>query len=117
MKHAEFAYWLQGFFELSDLEGNVSISAKQAESISRHALLAKEVEGEFNSLEAFTYGALVASKGLDFVQSDVVKSIRTQLADLFKHVIDSSYENQVDLNKIHHEFPPPPSSSGTVFRC
>ena len=142
MKSTDFAYWLQGFFELSHLTEaprplELVLQKNHYECIQDHINLVKTYEGEkvlpfVHWLEGFIAGYLVSSTTDDsntgYKQAvNTTKEIQTRLGNLFAHEIDPSYgkekEKQEALNKAHNgpevrpHRPHSGGSSGITYRC
>ena len=108
MTPRDFAYWLQGFFELqSDPKQN--LTPKQVQTINSHIALVNE-EGGANYL-TMTIGALLAGSEAGGLSNTA--PIRAVLSAHFEHVIDpQSKGEQSHLNSIHNGGGP-----GPVTRC
>ncbi len=111
MKAAEFAYWLQGYFEIKG--GDAPLSNAQAQQILEKV---KSVKAENNPVEAQANSFSDYAKGLLFPvtledQSDkflasVTKELKTKLNDLFVHAIDPSLPgDQSVLRQAHRPRP------------
>ena len=117
MKAVEFAYWLQGYFELS-IGGATSVvpvvlSEKQIQIIKNHLALVREVDRD-NSFTSWLNGILEAIElGLKIDEKATAK-IQEHLNNCFQHEIDPTYKG--DSKKLA-EIPagtliPPPRPSG-----
>lgn len=117
MKHNEFCYWLQGYFEIGALEHNVTHLGKDGlECVERHLALVEKVEGKKLTGFAAWLGGFLAHAGC--CDAKDVEKIRARLAEEFQHVIDPSYGGDQDgLNAIHHGPRPPTLGDSVVFRC
>ena len=113
MKNIEFCYWLQGYFEITDQVDTVEeLRLSQIECIENHLKLVEKHEslGSFTSwLQGFLEYHLL-SQGRVAMNDEGVDKIRAKLAHCFKHVIDNTYSNASELNKIHN-------TDNKVFRC
>lgn len=119
MKAAEFAYWMQGYFEINGdgrslTENQALLVLKKAESVKAGS---DAVEGKAQSSVSFAQGMLFpVSEGMvdeAFLKSASQK-MKNKLHDLFAHTIDPSYEGaQSDFNAIHEGGRPP----RPVMRC
>jgi hypothetical protein len=85
MTPINFAYWLQGYFELSDeiVEG-VSLPLKVRVLISQHIDMCKATPGNYNSKLVGFLGWMESA--IEFTATS--DSIRKKLDNLFEHVID-----------------------------
>lgn len=133
MKSTEFAYWLQGFFELNHLtEGtglkDLILQKGHYECIQDHINLVKTYESEkvmpfVHWLEGFIAGYLVSSttddNNAEYTRAvNTTKEIQTRLGNLFAHEIDPSYgkEKQEAMNKVHSGARPPRNEDRRI-RC
>jgi hypothetical protein len=125
MKAAEFAYWLQGYFEING--ESQSLSEAQAKQISEKA---SAVGPETSTVEVAAYSFVKYVEGMLFpvsqgmAGSDFLKGtteqIKTKLHDLFVHSIDPSYEGEQDLYHAIHGSQGSgfkPNKPGSVMRC
>lgn len=105
MKHAEFAYWLQGAFEILEPE---YLTAKQAGIIIAHLNLVRKIEGSNNDFEMELRGMLEAAiMAMNEVTTPVLDAIKEKLNGLFRHEIDPSYEGDPqELQAIHDGLKP-----------
>lgn len=117
MKAVEFAYWLQGYFELSI--GGVSVapiilSEKQIQIIKNHLALVREVDRD-NSFTSWLNGILEAIElGLKIDEKATAK-IQERLNSCFQHEIDTTYKGDPKkLAEIHAGtlIPPQPQPPG-----
>lgn len=107
MKAAEFAYWLQGYFEIKG--GEEPLSNAQGQAILAKAKAVKAdagtVEEKAHSFADYAAGLLFPISVED--QSDkflaaVTKELRTKLNDLFVHAIDPTLPgDQAVLRNTH----------------
>jgi len=125
MRTHEFAYWLQGYFELQ--ENTNALTRKQAECIVRHAQLVTTVErtrtGNFVS---WVRGVLQTAGMIDNEESNGAKFedfsasltelIRAELHECFKHEIDNKYGVE-GLGEVHKPLGPPTWDPNTLIRC
>lgn len=100
MKHRDFAYWLQGYFELNPTGG---IHSTEARIIRNHLNLVEKVEGELDDfgkwLAVVLETIITISGSKECIKiTDLVKK---RLAEKFKHEIDPTFENLEELQKIH----------------
>jgi hypothetical protein len=107
MKAVEFAYWLQGYFEIKG--GDAPFSNAQAQQVLEKA---KAVKAENGPAETQAHSFADYAKGLLFPvsveeQSDrflaaATKELKTKLHDLFVHAIDPSVPgDQEPLRQTH----------------
>lgn len=105
MKAQEFAYWLQGYFEIAE---PATVELSKIEIIKKHLSLVFEFDKGNSHMKNFCYrlsGMLAIRRingvGLDGDMTDLIKS---ELSSLFVHSIDPTYgdkETQNKLNQIH----------------
>lgn len=129
MSPNEFFYWLQGFFELSDTPGPLSMT--QADCIGRHVALVMHWLGEGKQgggahpqtiarlHEVRTFAKLLIDARPDAMREEFTTQIRTIVHEQFVHVIDpqaGDAETQEKLNEIHHG-PRPHPWDRPLMRC
>ena len=115
----EFCYWLQGYFELREIDEELTI--KQIECIEKHIKLVNEVApdstGKFVPwLEGVLDSCIYRDKDTTF---GLTSMIIEKLSKCFEHEIDKKYKVNLDkLNKIHN-FPKPakPFDPFEPIRC
>lgn len=120
MTRRDFIYWLQGYFELSDLTCPlVKLTPSQFECVCNHAALVYRTEG-------VPYGEALPNPGRDTevfdwltyfypltgISERATHELRRRLGAAFKHVIDplAGPAMQKDLNDIH-------GNDEEVMRC
>lgn len=110
MKNTDFAYWLQGYFEIKNQDE--SLTREQALLILEKITLTRDTKtpAEENTAsfvqECKTILEFSSSEGNSGMLAHATESIRTKLNDVFEHVIDPSYEgDQKKFNKIHDGSP------------
>jgi len=136
MKSNEFTYWLQGYFELREDDGALSLS--QIKCIKRHIELVQKVEGLEAGLFIFWLtGVLDAINCLetDLDELGITDLIKGKLGEYFKHEIDDSYgeglpkidkdkllekldeihNKKIDVGGTHNKIDP--WKHPTVYRC
>jgi hypothetical protein len=90
VRAVEFAYWLQGYFELSP-EGAIVLSERQIQIIKNHLALVREVDKD-NSFTSWLNGILEAiDLGLRIDEKATTK-IQERLNNCFQHEIDPTYK-------------------------
>lgn len=102
MHHNEFAYWLQGYFELRQSADSQAFDEEQIKIITQHLDLVRKVEGTNNEFEGWLRGVLdcyFLSGGHGVLKFQTL--IQKRLGELFQHEIDTQYENREELQKIH----------------
>lgn len=106
MTSQDLAYWLQGAFEIIDVE---EISKEQREIITRHAdLVLLTAKSDTFALTIKT----IASLGDPI---ECARLIKILTASQFEHVIDPKHPNPVQANEIHHK--KQNDVAPTVYRC
>lgn len=112
MKAAEFAYWLQGYFEIKG--GDAPLSNAQASQILQRAKAVKAdagpVEAQAHSFADYAAGLLfpvsVEDQSDKFLAS-VTRELKTKLNDLFVHAIDPTLPGDQDqLRETHRPAKP-----------
>jgi hypothetical protein len=124
MKATDFAYYLQGFFEITG--GANALTETQAKNLFKKAESVEAGGGAEAKAQAFvdyTKGILFAAdQGLadPSYLSAATNNLRTKLNDLFVHAIDPSYAgDQTQFGQIHKPKPNAPGNDGPpyVVRC
>lgn len=118
MKATEFAYWLQGYFEI---DGNDKpLDNAQAKKVLERAKQSKpDGNAQAQSFADYTAGVLFPVTVED--QSDkflatVTRELKTKLNDLFIHAIDPNVPgNQEQLRNTHR--PDRPRNGGIEAMC
>ena len=110
MKNSELAYWLQGFFEISEAGKNpiTELLPSQLQIIRNHLNLAKKVETNFDDFGNWLEGTLDlwdAQNASLSMSPVVVKTIRDRLNRHFQHVLDARFPNRDKLQAIHDGHP------------
>lgn len=108
MKAENFAYWLMGFFELSN---TTSITTSQIATIDNHLKLTMTHDGsgddETHRFINWLAGYLARNGNQELAEADLTV-VTDRLAELFKHEIDSRMEpddkTRDILQKIHDGF-------------
>ena len=110
MKATDFAYWLQGFFEISEYDPN--LSKKQALQILEKAQSVKAgtdpVETKVQNFVSYTQGVLTSltyapkeENNLEFLKK-VTVDLKERLNNIFIHAIDPAVPgDQQQLRKTH----------------
>jgi len=105
MKNAEFAYWLQGFFEIQEASGNkVSVVSKEQLNIIRnHLNLTKEADQEYADFILWADGFLTGHEHSDEtdLKGKKLVAFREELNKNFKHVLDNRFGDKETLQKLH----------------
>ncbi len=107
MKSNEFAYWLQGFFELGG--GAISVlNNQQCIILKKHLEMVFKYEKTPSSfclwLKGFLDSADIACGDpaqLD-LDEDFINLIKAELHKIFKHEIDLTYGNSAIQNELNH---------------
>jgi hypothetical protein len=107
MKATEFAYWLQGYFEIKG--GDAPLSNTQAQQILQKAKTVKAdatpVEVQSRSFVDYAAGMLFPAsleEQPDKFLSAVTRELKTKLNDLFIHAIDPTLPgDQEKLRETH----------------
>jgi hypothetical protein len=120
MKAADFAYYLQGYFEINGgdaglTQPQIQSVLKKAESVTKGQGAAEDKAQEFVS---YTKGALSTVARINLPRAewlkDITDDLKTKLNDLFIHAIDASYAgDQSTFNNIHR----PQGPGGLEVRC
>ena len=110
MKSRDFVYWLQGYFELSDVD---ELEADTVMSIRNHINMVFEYEKTIEFPFAYWMkGVLDTHKGsFDY---DLTRQIKDKLHDVFEHQIDPKMGDkkmQDNLGKLHG------NSDGVIAKC
>lgn len=122
MKASEFAYWLQGYFEIQG--GAEALTATQAQKIydrtQKIAPAQTDVDAKAQSFVSFAQGVLLMATqnaGDANTLKFVTDTLRTKLNDTFIHAIDPSYAgDQTHFQHTHDGGPVlPPRQPG--MRC
>lgn len=120
MKAQEFAYWLQGYFEITQ---PATVESNKIDIIKKHLSLVFEFDKVNSHIKNFCYrlsGMLALTRlnehGLD---KDTTELIKSELSSLFIHSIDPTYGDikmQDKLNEIHKPSKPALNKNG-IARC
>ena len=109
MLSVEFAYWLQGYFEISTTEIK-ELSVSQVEMIHKHLDLVFKCDKTPSAFCLWFKGFLEA--GDKPMKEKHVLILKAKLQGEFQHVIDPSYSDDSDflsnLNNTH---------GNTLYRC
>lgn len=123
MKAVEFAYWLQGYFEIEG--GNAALSGNQLRQIAQKADKVAAgndaAEQSAKSYVDYVRGALSllpASGAVDTGMAEKLSgNMRTKLNDLFIHAIDPTIEgDQKHFREVHRPDDKKPGG-GLVAMC
>lgn len=101
LSNKQFCYWLQGFFEISeeDLEAE-----KQIIVISNKLKMIGEEHGDFTGWLKEVIEFILQQGASEDKIKFFNNTIKTKLNNIFHHVIDNSYETDLDkktLQDIH----------------
>lgn len=110
MKHVEFIYWLQGYFELSKDD---QLTKDQINIVRAHIALSEKVTKKKSAFQNWLEGVFDSrgSENAD-LHPDAFSAVKKRLVQFFKHEIDPSYGgNQNQLNQLHG------GSSSQTYRC
>lgn len=114
MREKDFCYWLQGYFELADLNGYGFINGKMIACIQKHLDLVKKYERDAPPFTSWVQGFVDAVDIGDDenLPATLTEKLKGELENMFAHEIDGSYESGdtemvPGLNSIH----------GGKFRC
>lgn len=115
MKANEFAYWLQGFFEING--SDAALTAAQAKAILAKTEKVELAQGNPQTLAfvAYAKGSLSTASRVasDELLKVVTDDLKTKLNAVFVHEIDPSYEgDQNQFGKIHR-----PNGPDFTVRC
>lgn len=102
MTNRDFAYWLQGYFEIAEPE---EIGEKEYDMIKKHIALVFSHEKEPNDFMDEIKWFFDQPKRKSFNQEHT-RNIKFMLSNLFLHEIDPTYgdkEHQKKLNGIHNK--------------
>lgn len=114
MKAVEFCYWLQGYFELSDIAEPCALTGKQVACIKAHLALVAAVDPNHDNVFVEWLGAFIN----DPPHSSGTAKIRRMLAAQFRHVIDPSYGgDKSTLQAIHDGKPSESQKPPPIMRC
>lgn len=126
MKAQEFAYWLQGYFEIAE---PATVELSKIEIIKKHLSLVFEFDKVNSHIKNFCYrlSGMLAIQRINgqCLDEDTTALIKSELSSLFAHSIDPTYGNEVvqnKLNQIHGTStttkPNKPShTSNAIARC
>jgi hypothetical protein len=105
MTERDFAYWLQGYFEIAgDLQSSLTLN--QTVCIRNHIALVRTTQK--------TSVLLTAIEAL--LDNDDTVSIRKVISSYFEHVIDPQHPNQEAANTAHSPWSGP-GTNGPTMRC
>lgn len=113
MKHREFIYWLQGYFELS---GAQLFTSKQINIVRAHIAVSEKVMKKKSPFQSWLEGVFDCrgSEESD-LHPEAVSAIKKKLSRMFKKDIDPSYPGDQDaLNQLHGGSKPP---TGQAYHC
>jgi hypothetical protein len=103
MRSIEFAYWLQGYFEIS--EDVTEINERRLSIIKAHLSLVFEYDKEPSKFIHWLKGFLDGANH-NSLTPELTDKVKKELHSIFKHVIDPSYTNdpkkQNEMNAIHN---------------
>lgn len=133
MTPRDFCYWLQGYFELGEMDDRLifELSFEQTQSVINHLKLVHEcnpkldIKDKCNSfmyvLKGFFESHTAANANFTLRGEDL-EFVRDTLEDIFAHVIDPTHgtpEQQAELKKIHDGNPhlDPAKNPGGLMRC
>ena len=108
MTERDFAYWLQGYFELVPPDA-IHLTGPRIDCIKRHMALVQVTEpARPSALCSWIEGALEVGG------AEAVRAIRARLAQHFKHVIDPQHPAPSQADQAHHGLHDP---FGVKLRC
>ncbi len=118
MTSTEFAYWANGYFEIS--EDVTEINERRLSIIKAHLDLVfkydKQPSKFIHWLKGFLDGVNTNS-----LTPELTDKVKKELYSIFKHEIDPSYTNdpkiQNEMNVIHNNGKPSSFSNQGVVRC
>lgn len=121
MNSKDFAYWLQGYFELRTDSTSI-LTETQIKIIKQHLELVKVTDKKLQGFCAWlnTIFELLDTLKLSFNVSfneELMKILSIKLNEEFKHVIDPTYSAQEVLNKIHSFRDKDSDHPGSMIRC
>lgn len=109
MTSVEFAYWLQGFFEITETKVT-ELSVGQVNMINKHLELVFKCDKTPSIFCSWLKGFVEACDKP--MKEDKLTIVRLKLHNEFQHVIDPSYSDDSDflsnLNNTH---------GNTLYRC
>lgn len=117
MKNSEFAYWLQGFFEISDPQ---KITKKQREIILNHINLCLTYEkmkpSSNKKITAFIEDLKKELLSMSLVGKEETKKIKTKWSTIFEHIDFDNNQglSKEDIVKLIKEHAP---NTNPVLRC
>jgi hypothetical protein len=106
MTPRDFAYWLQGYFEIDaagTVENALTLSAAQRECVLRHAALVYT-----------THPADPLVRSIEAVLEKAPEAVPLLLSSYFVHVVDPQHPEPAKANAIHHGGKP---GGPLVARC
>jgi hypothetical protein len=120
MKATDFAFFLQGFFEIDG--GTQALTKKQARQVLEKADSVVPGEGEAENkaaaFVAYTQGVLTTALDAGSVSETTTNRLRSKLNDLFIHAIDPTIPgDQEHLRKTHRPDPPDDNGPKLVAMC
>ena len=120
MTSRDFAYWLQGYFEIAEPK---VLDVKATELVKRHlGLVFKYEKKPTMNFPIWLNGFLEIGKP-DELNEAVLNIIKKELNSLFKHEIDPLYGDNImqhELNSIHNNKPSflhDGLDDGSLIRC
>lgn len=113
MRSNDFAFWLQGYFELR--EEGLPLNPRQLGIVKAHLALVRETEGKkLGGFPEWLQGTLDAM-GDQPMDERLLRLVEKRLANEFEHVIDPLYEkgkNKQNLDWLHGG-----GAGDTLIRC
>lgn len=108
MKEVEFCYWLQGYFELADLNGHSFVNGKMLQCIQKHLDMVKRYQGNTSSFTSWVQGFVdaISIEDDERLSFGLTEKLKGELENMFLHEIDNSYDDKehkmiTSLNQIH----------------
>lgn len=133
MTPRDFCYWLQGYFELTDmLDGPITeLTVEQTQSVINHLRLVHKCNPKLdikNKCNGFMYvlkgffESHTDTNSKFFLADEDLEYVRDMLEEIFEHVIDPTHgtpAQQAELKKIHDGNPhlDPAKNPGGLMRC
>lgn len=121
MKSRDFCYWLQGFFELSEID---SLSVEQVSIVARHLAMVVVHEGDRRMSFCHWLDGVLSMHEKSRLDEKATALVRSKLNEVFLHVIDPGFpaSQQKKLSEAHQkpsalQFPNHKSDDGQLFRC
>jgi hypothetical protein len=117
MKSLEFMYWLQGFFELCEVQ---EIPKEKLQVIKNHLEMVKITEGREKLPFCHWIEGFFEGLNDDYLNKDKTNIIKNRLNNIFDHVVDRklnlSTENNSNLLP-HNRLPLDSTTESFLIKC